>query len=234
MKASSTLLTLSVLALLAAPVHAIPRKDVLECVLPDGGRATLTSRYDWSPIARIIPADVAERLNQDSWKIVFEATASRSATSPPRSITYSHRGEACLELGLIDGTLFVGTTFLKPDGTWFRNADLPAFLHLPQAEKAQTPAMRQRLAAMDAMPRRSPVLLPRNGRLVYELALTTVKGEALYVVGVFQSFSTDGGVSWSEPRITRQAEIYVLDRSVSAQPFQARAVKLNGKNVVPQ
>jgi hypothetical protein len=123
MKASSTLLTLSVLALLAAPVRAIPRKDVLECVLPDGGRATLTSRYDWSPLARIIPADVAERLNQDSWKIVFEATASRSATSPPRSITYSHRGEACLELGLIDGTLFVGTTFLKPDGTWFRTTD---------------------------------------------------------------------------------------------------------------
>lgn len=125
MKASSTLLTLSVLVLLAAPVRAIPRKDVLECVLPDGGSATLSSRYDWSPLARIIPADVAERLNQDTWKIVFDATASRSATSPPRCIRYSHRGEACLELGLNDGTLFIGTTFLKPDGTWVRSSVRP-------------------------------------------------------------------------------------------------------------
>lgn len=84
------------------------------------------------------------------------------------------------------------------------------------------------------------LILPRDSRLVYELPLVKIKdGEDGGVVAVFQSKSADGGASWSEPKITRQAEIYVLDVPPFSQPFQGRGACQNfcverGHEIIPK
>ncbi|CAN7500027.1 hypothetical protein LJR289_003399 [Pseudoduganella sp. LjRoot289] len=225
-----------VLGAFGTAVHAIPREDVLECALPGGARATLTSTYDWSPLAKIIPADVSERLNQEPWQIQFDVNGGRSKQRAPTSISHVHGVEACSRVGVIDGMLIVNMSYLEPSGKWFNNASLPRPLLLTPVTKSQPPVIRAQLQAMGAMPVLDYALIvPRNGRLVYEMALFDIKpGAPRNVVAVFQSTSADGGANWSEPQITRQAEIYVLDQPPFAQPFQGRAVKLNGKKVNPR
>jgi hypothetical protein len=206
---------------------------VLECSLPSGGRAILTAEYDWSLLAEVIPADLSKRLNQEPWQIVFDTKESRGAQRPPQSVSHVHGSKACHRIGVIDGIPVINMSYLEPDGKWFRPPPMPKALLLEPGVRSQPPAIRAKLEAMGATPVLDyALILPRNGRLVYELALISIKhGEKGGVVAVFQSTSTDGGASWSEPQITGQAEIYVLNVPPFAQPFQGRAIKLNGKEI---
>lgn len=106
-------------------------------------------------------------------------------------------------------------------------------LLLEPGRKSQPPEIRARLETIGAMPVLDYALIfPRAGRLIYELPLINIKqGQDGRVVAVFQSSSSDGGANWSEPQITRNSEIYVLDQLPFRQPFQGRAVKLNGKEI---
>lgn len=233
MKKSVLIAIAGALCVLATAVHSIPRADVLECALPSGGRAILTAGYDWSPLAEVIPADVSKRLNQKPWSVQFDIMDGRGAKRSQRSVPHGPDTKACSRIGLIEGTPILNMSYLKSDGEWFNPVNLPAALLLSPEIRTQPPAVRVQLQAMGAMPVLDyALILPRNGRLVYEMALFNIKpGAPRNVVAVFQSTSADGGVSWSEPQITQQAEIYVLNQPPFSQPFQGRAVRLNGKDV---
>lgn len=170
-------LAFCLLAGVATAAQAIPRKDVLECALPNGGRATLTARYEWSPLAEIIPADLSKRLNQESWQIRFEASGGRDAQHPPRSIPHSAGVEACSHIGIVDGVLLVSGSYLEPGRKWFDDALLPSKLLLYPATKSQPPEIRAQLQAIGAMPVLSySLVLPRSGRLVFERPLINTGG----------------------------------------------------------
>lgn len=228
-----SLLLAGMLSVLAGQAAAIDRKDVLECVLPGGGRATLTSRYDESLLAKMVPADLSKRLNQEPWTVAFHAVAGRSVPRPPLSVSHVLGSEACSHIGIIDGVAVAKMSYLRPDGRWFQHDAIPKALLLEPGRKSQPPEIRARLETIGAMPVLDYALIfPRAGRLIYELPLINIKqGQDGRVVAVFQSSSSDGGANWSEPQITRNSEIYVLDQLPFRQPFQGRAVKLNGKEI---
>lgn len=234
-KSREAIALLSLFGAFASPVqvHAMPRKDVLECALPGYGRATLTAAYDESVLAKIIPADISKRLNQESWEIKFKPVTGPAAPQPPWTVPYVLGTKACSHIGFVDGVLIINMSFLGADSKWFQAAELPKSLLLSSAADSQPPAIRVQLEAMGAAPVYGySVILPRGAALVYELALVKFKeGDAGGVVAVFQSKSSDGGVSWSEPQITTQAEIYTLGVPPFAQPFQGRAISLNGKRL---
>lgn len=183
-------------------------------------------------MGEIIPAHVSKRLNQEPWQIRFDAHNVRGSQQPPRSLPFSATSNPYSHVGAVDGTLIVNGTYLERSGTWFDDARLPDKLMLYPVSDMQPPTIRAQLEAIDAMPVLSySLILPRNGRLVYERPLIGIKSNRQNVVAVFQSTSSDGGVTWSEPSVTRQAEIFVLNQPFLAQPFQGRAVRLNGKDV---
>jgi len=222
----------AILGSLCTAAQAVHRKDVLECMLPGGRTATLTAAYDWSPLAEVIPADVSKRLNQEPWQIRFNAAHGLAGQQPPRTIPYAARGNPCSHIGVVDGTLVACGTFLERSGSWFDSARLPSKLMLHPATKTQSPLVREQLQAIGATPVLSySILAPRNGQLVFERPLVKAEGNSEKVIAVFQSISTDGGASWSDPSITRQAQIFSLDQPPFGQPFQGRAVSLNGKAV---
>jgi len=216
-----------------ANAYAIRRVDVLECVLPGGARATFTSRYDESLLAKMVPADLSKRLNQEPWTVAFHAVAGRSVPRPPLSVSRVLGSEACSHIGSIDGVAVARLSYLRPDGRWFQPDAIPKALLLEPGRKSQPPEIRARLETIGAMPVLDYALIfPRAGRLIYELPLINIEqGQDGRVVAVFQSSSSDGGANWSEPQITRNSEIYVLDQLPFRQPFQGRAVKLNGKEI---
>lgn len=232
---SQAIAVTALLGMLCTAAQAVHRKDVLECTLPEGGTATLTAAYDWSPLAEVIPADVSKRLNQEPWQIRFNPGHGLASQQPPRTIPYAARGNPCSYLGVVDGTLVVSGTFLERSGNWFDSARLPSKLMLHPATKTQSPRVQTQLQAIGASPVLSySILAPRNGKLVYERPLVKTEGNSEKVIAVFQSSSTDGGASWSDPLITRQAQIFTLDQPPFAQPFQGHAVRLNGKPVPPE
>jgi len=49
----------------------IPREDVLECGLPDGSKFILKSKYDWDPVAALIPADVQTEKDRTPYLIWY-------------------------------------------------------------------------------------------------------------------------------------------------------------------
>lgn len=49
----------------------VPREDVLECGLPDGSKFVLKSKYDWDPVAALIPADVQTEKNRTDYAVWY-------------------------------------------------------------------------------------------------------------------------------------------------------------------
>lgn len=135
--------SLSIVAALAACItaaHAVPRQDVLECALPGGGRAVLKAGYDGSLLAKVIPAHVSKRLNQEPWEIAFDAVASRAVPRAPLSVPHGAGSEAWRWVGIIDGTPVSKMSYLGADGRWFQPDAIPKALC---SSREKSPSLRK-------------------------------------------------------------------------------------------
>jgi hypothetical protein len=77
-------------------------------------------------------------------------------------------------------------------------------------------------------------VFPKRGRLIYEQPLSRAIDGYSYdriIDAVYQSFSNDGGKTWSEPIVSSKAEIFEIGKSRLQQSFRARPLSLNGVKV---
>ena len=76
----------------------------------------------------------------------------------------------------------------------------------------------------------------KKNRLVYEQPLSkqTVRPDYKKAFdGVYQSFSTDNGKTWSDPVITTDALIFQMGKRWIDQCFVARPIEFNGEKITP-
>lgn len=77
------------ISLFAATTHeafAVPRKDRLECELPDGSKFHSSAKYDWEPLSNVFP--VSERLDQEPFSVAFYPAKSRRKIALPESVFF--------------------------------------------------------------------------------------------------------------------------------------------------
>lgn len=228
---------LTLLACTSMSASAIRREDVLECGLPEGGKFILVAKYDWEPLARIIPADVAERLNQEPFSVYFQPKRSlrklaiESMSVAHKSLAeYAMSAQICQRFGEKNGVPYAGTSYFLPaKSTKFVGTRFDRKLVLSDVPQRNPEHIRLAMKDMHAYPAVGAISVI-NGHLVSERAVMDVKGA---VVSVFRSESHDNGESWRDPTITSRAEIFEIGKRIEQQTFIARPIRINGKKVKP-
>jgi hypothetical protein len=213
----------------------IPREDVLECGLPAGGKFILTAKYDWEPLAQVIPADVSERLKQDPFQVQFQPRDSfRKQRVQGLSVTYRPLAELaasraiCQEFGVKNGLAYAGTTYIQSQTSReFVAVALDQKLHLSLVPSENPHHIRSELERLKAY-RSATAITSMEGKIVFEQSLIQA---GQLVVAVFTSESRDGGKTWGDPLITTQARIFEIGKTVADQSFIARPVAINGKKI---
>ena len=238
------LASMVLLAALALPACAqIPRKDVLVCGFPDGSRFMLTSRYSYNVLSIIAP--IREHEHRKGWAIEYEDAKGRQS-SPPSYVHYSgnHANElrsVCTQAGGVrNGVAMVGHSYLQPNGEWLPLKGFPwGQMRIPSDEKDMRESKFGQAGFFDA-PLLFGLILPlRDGRLVFEQPLERNPKIGKYFQydrvfdGVYQSFSTDNGRTWSDPVITTDALIFQMDKRWIDQCFVARPIEFNGDKIAP-
>jgi hypothetical protein len=226
------------MALSFQTAQAVPRKDVLECVVADGSRFVLTSTYDWFPVPVLRHSSSESR--RVSWSpMYFDVHGRRSAV--PSSVMYENKvrqtlEEVCAHFGMRDGVPLAPYSYLREDGTWYSVDDFPwqkLNVHLvgpPSEMRDRERALLE--AGIKYAPNQFAYIRPAGTRLVFEHPLSHTLVGWLYKVpfdAVYQAFSDDGGRTWSDGQLTDNALIFEMGRGWVEQSFRARPVRLNGK-----
>lgn len=221
----------------------IPREDVLECGLPDGSKFVLRAKYKWQPLSIIAP--IRKREHQENWGADYIANSSAPASHVPTSIDFSNTfdqtlREACAEVGKRDGVPLVAYSYLQANGEWFPviTDALWKKLAVPYVPSKRSEPLKSALekAGMAGTTFMFSLVMPRHGHLIYEQPLSKYSDVYYYdqvFEGVYQSISSDGGKTWSEPVITTKAKIFEMGKPWLDQCFVARPIKLNGKKIEP-
>ena len=223
---------------------SIRKKDEIECGLPDGGKFILTAEYDWVPIARFIP-HAAERVNKKPWSIAYKKDSESAPSEAPATVTYTGlnprilRG-VCASVGKKDGIPIAWLSFLQSDGKWFPRGIIPDekltlhyYNNMPKKEKVLE---KIKIVGARSAIHQFSLIMPDGDILIHEQALSKDDRGFHYdhvFVGVYQSFSMDGGKTWSEPIVTANARIFEMGKSQVDQCFVARPIKINGTRIDP-
>jgi hypothetical protein len=221
---------------------AIERHDVLECGLPDGSKFVLKAAYDWSPLAKIIPGDVAERINEQGMSVEFEFHGGRREKIPGsfEKSQFQQAGkpeQLCSRAGVIHNTIVGWGSFRKDTGEVIDVPPLPDDLR-PSVQE-NVPSIKTLLTRIDGEFVSTKYFIDGD-LIVYESAFAKrdcgVKRVGYFpnpcpIVLVISTVSHDGGLQWSVPILTSEPKIFEIGRSVLEQSFIARPISINGKKV---
>lgn len=203
---------------MALPASAFGAVHTLTCAVPGQAQFLLRSEY-------------TRRLWQSGsdspWQVRYRMPAQRGRpVEVPLTLAHSKGDDdaPCHRLGVLDGVVMADKRFLQADGRWFDTAKLPPSFWFAEAT-ATGLGLHKHMFALGAVPDDHGFLLPRQGRLVYEVALIVEKACCATVVAVVQSSSGDGGASWTPLAATTDAHIYELGKSPEMQGFAARLQK---------
>ena len=232
------LFALLLLILLFPSIH---RSDVLVCGFPDGSRFILTSDYDWYPTAKLFRS-AAEEMNRSWWGIKYK-DAKGQRSNPSAAVNYvgidekALRGACAKAGGIRNGLTMVGFSYLQSNGEWLSKKDFPwEQMDIPSADKDMRESKFGKAGFFDA-PHLFGLILPlRSDRLVLEQPLFRSDRGYLYdktFDGVYQSFSSDNGKTWSDPVITTDALIFQMGKRWIDQCFVARPIEFNGQTLKP-
>lgn len=196
------------------------------CVVKDGSKFLLSLRYKYYPFA---VGHQAKHLIVGDWAVQYQSVSGKKSAVAPSTVPFSDAKSAnCGRVGKIDGIPIVYKSYLMENGKWFSPKLIPFKLFLSSADVEQPPALRKLLDEMDVVPANGGgFVVPRNNRLVYEKPLLRSKAQSdeIEIVAVYKSFSLDQGITWSDPAVTTDAEIYELGKSEEAQSFAAVPAK---------
>ncbi|CUI08634.1 hypothetical protein [Massilia antarctica] len=215
----------AVAAGLMAPAVACAGTYKLECTGPGKEKFLLKKNYEeylWgaAPLRRYPSSTERDR----NWQIRFQGRWFNKIEVPGYLKFTAKDTAPCHQMGVIDGVPVVDKSYLKSDGSWFDSAALPTQF-APGEFETSDPALHQRILALHArVSDGHGFLVPRRGRLVYEVALSSVADRSPdgNVVAVVQSTSTDNGKTWTALAVSTDAQIYELGKSIKAQSFVAR------------
>ncbi|MGP1664624.1 MAG: hypothetical protein ACTS5I_01655 [Rhodanobacter sp.] len=255
-KILATALSATVLFSFSAAAHAIGREDVLECGLPDGSKFVLRSTYEMSLIPWPL-VHASRNSKRQNWRPLYHDVAGK-ISEVPASVMYRNEEpreliEVCAHFGMLNGVPLAEFTYLRENGSWLSLEDFPWGKLSVSVGKEQnvltgkididklTPTLR---AVMDKADIGSSVylfglILPKNGRLVYEQPLYKKLRRSVGDSGlrydlifdaVYQSFSDDDGKTWSDPIVTTDAQIFEMDKSWLEQSFIAKPIRIDGKD----
>lgn len=228
-------------ALMVATSHAsaaVTREDVLECELKNGGKFILHSKYDWSLTP--FPAMHSSReTNRTGWNVIYRDQDGRESTVPT-SVDYrgnTKLSEACSHFGFKSGVPLAPFTYLRADGSWAPQETMP--IEKLDVARQFMPADSKILDDLDKAGIKSEAfrfgwIYANSGTLIFEKPLFRVDGGYAYSIpidAVFQSFSSDGGITWSDGKVSANARIFELGRGRMEQSIRAKPLKLNGKKV---
>ena len=229
-----------VLMLAFTVFSSIPRKDVLVCGFPDGSRFILTSRYDKILFNLNFRSAITEK-NRTGWGIEYkDANGHRSDTNAGMHFT-RNISVACTEAGgKRNGVAMVGHSFLQQNGEWLPIKYFPwEQMRIPSDARDMLESKFGKAGFFDA-PLLFGLIRPlRDGRLVLEQPLESNPRIGKYFQydrvfdGVYQSFSTDNGKTWSDPVITTDALIFQMGKRWINQCFVARPIEFNGEKITP-
>ncbi len=241
------LLSLVVLSQAACGI-TIPREEVLECGLPDGSKFVLRAKYDWDPLAQLIPADITERYNEQNFKVSFYGIKKfrRSIDIPIEAIEHTRLGDSgtakglCLEFALIRGNAVVYQYIILSNDYAIKEIKADTLKGISITASENSPTVQSKLVAHKLEPLYGTSFFGYiNGRYVHEQGLAeagqkcdsrAANEKQCLIVAVSRNISTDNGRTWIGPIITNKAEIFELGKSLREQSFVARPLRVNGKN----
>jgi hypothetical protein len=234
---------MALLAALALPACAqISRKDVLVCGFPDGARFILTSKYTYSLFSLVAP--VREHEHREGWKVFYSSSSGNTRLEAPTGFVYSNSRlsslqEICMELGKRNDIVLVNVSYLLDNNQWFLGGSVIGKLIVPYVPFERHEKLKSELERF-RLPRTTyeyAFIMPlKNGYLAYEQPLSEKVGNGYHdriFDGVYQSFSTDNGKTWSDPVITTDALIFQMSKRWIDQCFVARPIEFNGDKIAP-
>lgn len=233
-----TCIALVVALMLAFSVFSsIPRKDVLVCGFPDGSRFVLTSRYD-KILFNLNFRSVVTEENRTGWSIEYK-DAKGHRSNPSAGIYFtSDKSGACIESAAKkNGIAMVRLAFMQNDGSWFRPPDFPSNpLSAPTDPNDPRKSVFEKAGYLSSTFNYALIMPLQDGRLVHEHPLSRSDRGYTYEMrfdGVYQSFSSDNGKTWSDPAITTNALIFQMGKRWIDQCFVARPIEFNGEKTTP-
>lgn len=222
----------------AGSAVAIGRTDVLECGVSDGSKFILRSKYEFSLIP--LPAIHSSReTNRGSWGTTYQDRAGKS-TSIHSSVMFAGRRQvmqACAYFGMKNGVPLAPFMYHRADGSWSSQDSFDKRLYINQFHLSESsPAQRQMAAeGLTGAAFEFNWIYSEGDRVTYEQPL--YRGSThptMPIDAVYQAFSNDGGKTWSEGKITKDARIFELGKSWVDQSISAKPLSLNGKAVTAQ
>ena len=228
---------------------AITRSDVLECGLPDGSKFVLTSKYEWHPIAEILPGHpAADRTNQSDYSVRLVTAKPRSRVDFENyaSIPYKYPEvtgndkELCHKLYSINDNYHIYQNFYSKKQKLLSKV-LNANLKGLSITKSDNPSIIQSdLDSQSLTPIYEGFYLVNSTVVVFEQALTNTDDncnsrlstdEQCKIVAVARSELSKDSQTWTEPIITKDAKVFELGKTIYEQSFIARPISINGKKI---
>jgi len=209
------------LAAASSGAAAITRHYEAHCQAPDGSLFVLRAKYDYSRFA-IGPFSPVS--NVESWQIDYQDGKRGSNSHAPQTLRFSGINHInCGEVGKLDGVPVVERSFMYPNGNWFDPRSVPETVVLSISPETRPQAARRGLDELGVEPWDFSIVLPRGGRLVHEQPLIGVSPPTGgHIKAVYKSTSSDNGKTWTEARVTREAEIFELGKTLEGQRYAAR------------
>lgn len=225
-----------------ASAQSVSRTDRLECGFKEGDKFVLVNRYDWFPLAELIPADVTKRL-YDSKSVVTYVSRNGKRSSPvfisayQNADNFARARDVCENLFKINGVPTVRDQFLLKSNQW--SAPLPErsdnfIWH--SIDKSDPIWVELAAKNLDTL---YSIYAVVDGKIVHEQGLADIgegikrKNEDLKIKAVYQSFLSTDGKSWGPATITTNSKIYELGKTLSEQSFAATPLRFNGKRLKP-
>jgi hypothetical protein len=228
----------ALMGLAAGETSAITRHDVLECGLSDGSKFLLRSEYEWMALPLPVGRHGSRESKRRGWVPSYKDKSGKEVRVPGM---VEYGGEAALAIacsyfGMKQGVPLAHFSFRRTDGGWLAREQFPmARLDIKvDADNTETLQRALQQAGIKGTAFHFGLIYAEGQRLIYEKPLyrvTDVDDARSPIDAVFQAVSDDGGVNWSEGRVTTEARIFELGRAWGAQSFLARPLLLNGKPV---
>lgn len=211
---------------------AITRHYEAHCQAPDGSLFVLRAEYDYSPLTIGSFSPVS---NVESWQIDYQDGQRVSKSHAPQTLRFSGINQIhCGEVGKLDGVPVVERSFMYSNGTWFDPRLVPETIVLSISPETRPQAARRGLGELGVEPWDFSIVLPRAGRLVHEQPLIGVNPPTGgHIRAVYKSTSNDNGKTWTEARVTREAEIFELGKTLEGQRYAARLTAGGNVNRAP-
>jgi hypothetical protein len=223
---------------LSTHAHAIARKDVLICAVPDGSKFVLRSEYNWNPVPLPVYHHSRES-KRTGWGFTYVDRNGRHSNLNGSANFYGTKTleleHACANVGMKSGVPLAPFTFRREDGSWDPISSFPmAELNVEPSQGSEETRRRMEHNGIQWAAYNYGLILAQGRRLIYEKPLYRSKQGTEYTIpfaAVLQSISEDGGKTWSAPIDTENAQIFDIGKGWIEQSFRARPVSLNGKPV---